>query len=43
MPYNLAIPLLGICCEKMKILIQKYMHLHVDYNIIYSSQNMEAN
>ena len=41
LPYDPAILLLGIYPEKMKILLQRYMHLNV-HSIIYSRQDMEA-
>ena len=43
LPYNQAIPFLGIYSEKMKTLIQKrYMHPSVHSSIIYNSQEMKT-
>ena len=43
LPYDPAIPLLGIYPEKMKTLIRKrYMHPNVHSSTIYNSQDMEA-
>ena len=42
-PYDSAIPLLGIYPEKSKNAIsQRYMHPNVHYNTIYNSKDMEA-
>ena len=40
-PYNLAIPLLGIYLKKMKSFSQRYLHPNV-HCIIYNSQDLEA-
>ena len=42
LPYNPAIPLLGIHLKKMKTLTQKYMHPHVHCSSVYNSQDMET-
>ena len=49
LPYDSAVPLLGIYLKKTETLIQKdtckkkrYMHFNVHSSIIYSSQDMEA-
>ena len=40
LPYDLAIPLLGICVEKT--IIQKDSHFSVHCSTIYNSQDLEA-
>ena len=42
LPYDPAIPLLGIYMKNMKMNLKKYMHLNVYRNTIYNSQDMEA-
>ena len=42
LPYDPAIPPLGIFPKKTKTLIQKDMHPHVHCSIICKSQDMEA-
>ena len=42
LPYDAAIPLLGIYAEKMETLSKRYMHPSVHSSIIYNSQDMEA-
>ena len=41
-PYNLAIPLLGMCPEEIKIsILKRYLHSHIHCHIIHNSQDME--
>ena len=41
-PYNLAIPLLGMCPEEIKIsILKRYLHFHIHCSIIHNSQDME--
>ena len=42
LPYDLAIPFLGIDLKKMETLIQSHIHFNVHSNIIYNCQDMEA-
>ena len=43
LPYDPAIPFLGIYPKKAKTLVQKrYRHFYVHSSIIYNSQDMEA-
>ena len=42
LPYDPAIPLLGIYPEKMKTNSKRYMYPSVHSSTIYSSQDMEA-
>ena len=42
LPYDPAIPLLGVYPEKTKTLIQKDMHPNVQSSTIYNSKDMEA-
>ena len=44
LPYDPAIPLLGVYSNAMKPVDQKrYLHFHVHCSIIHDSQAMEAN
>ena len=42
LPYDPAIPLLGIYMKNVKTNLKKYMHLNVHCSTIYNSQDMEA-
>ena len=42
LPYDPAIPLLGLYLENTKTLIQKYIHPSVHRGTIYNSQDMET-
>ena len=42
LPYDPAMPLLGIYPEKMKTNLERYIHHNVHCSTIYNSQGMEA-
>lgn len=43
LPYDLAISLLSIYLERIKIsLTKKYLHPHVDFSFIHNSQDIET-
>ena len=42
LPYDSAIPLLGIYLKEIETLPQKYMHPYVHCSIIYNSQDMKT-
>ena len=42
LPFDQAIPFLGMYLEKTKINLKSYMHANVHCSTIYNSQDMEA-
>ena len=42
LPFDRAIPFLGMYLEKTKINLKSYMHPNVHCSTIYNSQDMEA-